>query len=167
MVDSREDKVKQDATEIPWWLLALAVLMLVLICVMGTCGCVPAFVQDHTECSGVVGGMLKSDENLPAETRGLGAALEESANAVSDKIGTSGKNINPSNVKKRLGETKEAAEAYIPLFQRVLGISTGSDIFDVLIMLLLGGGGFAGRKPLRGFLHALTHNPKGDSIEVD
>ena len=134
-------------------------IITVLVLGVGCCllGCIPGFVQDHTEATGVFGGMLKGNETLPPAVRKTGGAMEASANAVNDKIGVSGKVINESNLDKRFGESQAAAEAYVPWYNQIP--STGMPWLDALVGLAVAGAGaYLSRKPLRRGLHALTHN---------
>ena len=116
----------------------IAVVLAVLLILWCCTGCFPAFVQDHTEATGVFGGMLENDDRLPSEVRKTGAAMEASANAVNDKIGTSGKTINENNLDKRFKESQAGAETYVPWYNQIP--STGIPWLDALLGLVMAGG---------------------------
>jgi hypothetical protein len=147
-----------------WRFVIIAALLIgVGCCILG--GCIPGFVQDHVEATGVFGGMLKGNENLPPDVRKTGAAMEASADAGSDKIGTSGKPINENNLDKRFGESQAGAEAYVPWYQQIP--STGMPWLDAIVALMTtGASAYFFRKPIRGLLHAGSHNPKEKVDEV-
>lgn len=137
--------------------LFIAVLLIVLLSLMFFCsGCLPNFAKDHIEASGIFGGMLRNDERLPTDTRETGGAMQDSADAASDKIGTSGKSINKDNLKKRFKESKAEAEAYRPWWSHLLGGLPlgGYGEGSILAMLLM----FLFKKQIRSVGHFFTHN---------
>lgn len=142
--------------EVLWVVFMVALIAFVLLF---CCGCTPKFARKYTECAVVAGQVLQAQADRPELVRRLGRGLAANGEKVLEKTGRCGELINAENVESKLIESGSEADAYVPWYHQLP--STGNPIIDALIALVIGSGGlYAGRKPIRGLLHAVTHNGK-------
>lgn len=156
------DKPYLENPRFHWWMLVTvcALILLMAHCCMG---CIPEHQKKGNEVNRVFSGMVENDERVPEDVRTKATPVRKMNEQLVETHGRPDCIVTEENVAEKAGDVEEEAKAYVPFMQRLIGLSTGNDLIDALIALVLGGGVAAGRKKIKSGLHWLSHNGKEGS----